>query len=685
MRKNRILSVAIFTALFTLLGVINSFSATGDTYNSANDYSATSQGVNGWYYEYAQRGTDNYEQMQYHWNNVNWTATNPTNFAILGATFTHPADEVNVCRTWVVPENGAVRISGTAKRDNADWSNGVRLIVKKNLDNLHDEVYGEDLSAPYSLTPTLEYTAYAYVSQGDKIRIVGDSRGNSASDGSTWNIQITYIDYSEMPYPPDQIALPKVTPMQRPSVNQTSISLLDSTISNGVVRLTAKALNTDGGIVGLIIKNDGEILKFDETMTDKEGVINFSFPLFFSQDIMQITFEMDMEGLTEAFSFSRTFYGNNYKTAALAQLNEAVKSETEERLIEFCELFALEFDGTLYRNLDSSLRKFVAERIYFWKSEKEYKEENELLGDFAESYLFFKLNSTDYVTMVNIILEYAEELGVKSDSQYNTFKNMSNDNKLKVTAEIVKSIKNSPLMQKGAFITVFNEKTDYVNNIKPVSNNNGGGGAPSGGYRVNDTVPIEINYDTSVDTKFNDMQGVLWADEAVNYLAKNAVLKGKGEGSFMPNESVTREEFIVILMRALKLHQSDNNTSFLDVEKGEWYYGYISSAQKLGIVSGVSESEFGIGRSITRQEMARMVYNMMEKGLIDLKYTSTSTRFDDENEIELWASQAVNALSGLGIINGMGNGYFEPKSSATRAQAAVIVYNILKKSGQVNV
>ena len=80
-----------------------------------------------------------------------------------------------------------------------------------------------------------------------------------------------------------------------------------------------------------------------------------------------------------------------------------------------------------------------------------------------------------------------------------------------------------------------------------------------------------------------------------------------------------------------------------------------------------------------------MVYNMMEKGLIDLKYTSTSTRFDDENEIELWASQAVNALSGLGIINGMGNGYFEPKSSATRAQAAVIVYNILKKSGQVNV
>ena len=55
MRKNRILSVAIFTALFTLLGVINSFSATGDTYNSANDYSATSQGVNGWYYEYAQQ------------------------------------------------------------------------------------------------------------------------------------------------------------------------------------------------------------------------------------------------------------------------------------------------------------------------------------------------------------------------------------------------------------------------------------------------------------------------------------------------------------------------------------------------------------------------------------------------------------------------------------------------------
>lgn len=187
----------------------NVFAFVGSIYNAANGFSPTAQGENGWYYEFFNPDSGEFELMQYHFSSTAWTDNEPTSFAILGRTFVHPGnDGKHACRTWVSPHSGAVRIDGTAKRDNIAWSNGVKLIVKNgdSQNSLYEEVYGVDYSGSVDTSP-ISYTVYEYISEGDKIRFIADALGNTASDGSTWNINITYIDYSEMPYAPEDVKM----------------------------------------------------------------------------------------------------------------------------------------------------------------------------------------------------------------------------------------------------------------------------------------------------------------------------------------------------------------------------------------------------------------------------------------------------------------------------------------------
>ncbi len=218
---------------------------------------------------------------------------------------------------------------------------------------------------------------------------------------------------------------------------------------------------------------------------------------------------------------------------------------------------------------------------------------------------------------------------------------------------------------------------DVIDDIAEGGGNDGpsstaGSGGGSFGTTVGAVVVPEIQ------VKFADAKAdAPWAYEAILALADKGVVSGYEDRTFRANNTVTREEYVKMLVVALGIYDENAISLFTDASSGNWYDTYIASAVNNGIVNGISETEFGVGANITRQDMAVIAYRAIQtlgKTLPDVQET---VLFNDEADISDYASDAVDELQQANIINGMGDGIFAPKANANRAQAAYIIYSIL--------
>jgi hypothetical protein len=176
---------------------------------------------------------------------------------------------------------------------------------------------------------------------------------------------------------------------------------------------------------------------------------------------------------------------------------------------------------------------------------------------------------------------------------------------------------------------------------------------------------------------FTDLDNVGWAVPAISYLAEKGIVSGVGAGIFEPNRNVTREEFVKMLVGAFKLEDNGAELTFGDVSENDWYYTYISAAVANNIVLGYGDGRFGVGDSITREQMSAMAYRTAVHFAPGTAF-SPKLDFDDSGEINDWATEAVGALVSVGVINGVGENMFAPRELATRAQAAQVIYKVLK-------
>lgn len=199
----------------------------------------------------------------------------------------------------------------------------------------------------------------------------------------------------------------------------------------------------------------------------------------------------------------------------------------------------------------------------------------------------------------------------------------------------------------------------------------GTSGPVSGGEAV--IKPVE----PTLTGTFGDVEKAHWAYDAIEELADKGILNGKGDGKFAPNDGVTREEFVKIIVVAFDL-TADSEITFADVEDGRWSAEFIKAAAHHGIVTGDGKN-FNPTAVITRQEMAVIIHRVFEH--LGIEVTGEAVSFDDNAEIADYAKAAIETLSGAGIINGMGDGTFAPKGSVTRAQSAKVVYGLLNLSG----
>jgi uncharacterized protein YjdB len=179
------------------------------------------------------------------------------------------------------------------------------------------------------------------------------------------------------------------------------------------------------------------------------------------------------------------------------------------------------------------------------------------------------------------------------------------------------------------------------------------------------------------EVKFTDTARAAWAQESIEALAARGVVTGTGNNLFNPAGHITRGEFIAMLMNAFDLVDSGAISTFTDVRQGAWYYSAVASAEKLGITAGKADGTFGVNDRITRQDMAVLAYKVSQ--LVGIKFNNPSElNFRDAGAIAGYAKDAVAALKGSGIIDGVGNNLMAPGKNTTRAQAAVIIYNLFK-------
>ena len=176
------------------------------------------------------------------------------------------------------------------------------------------------------------------------------------------------------------------------------------------------------------------------------------------------------------------------------------------------------------------------------------------------------------------------------------------------------------------------------------------------------------------EINFTDLGTAEWARESIMNLAKRGVISGRSDSIFDPDGLVTREEYAKILVLAFGLTADGAECDkFWDVSPTDWYYEYVAIASARGIVNGLDNGSFGVGSTITRQDMAVMTYRAAMATGKAFNYISEPIAFNDAGSIATYAQEAVTVMQRAGIINGMGGDLFAPNGTATRAQAAKIM------------
>ena len=181
------------------------------------------------------------------------------------------------------------------------------------------------------------------------------------------------------------------------------------------------------------------------------------------------------------------------------------------------------------------------------------------------------------------------------------------------------------------------------------------------------------------DMTFDDINQAEWARTYIEALAGREIVKGIGNGCFEPNRSITRAEFAKMLTEIFELVDETAETEFSDVSRDKWYYTYVASAYKSGIVKGTGGNCFGPDTLINREDMITMAYRAVNAAGARLKSSVEAKTFDDKQNISDYALEAIMEMQRAGIVAGTGKSKFEPKANATRAEAAKIIYLLFKE------
>ena len=178
--------------------------------------------------------------------------------------------------------------------------------------------------------------------------------------------------------------------------------------------------------------------------------------------------------------------------------------------------------------------------------------------------------------------------------------------------------------------------------------------------------------DQSVQIQFNDIKGH-WAQSQIISFVSNGYVGGYPDGTFKPNNSITRAEFIKIFNKYFGLTKTSGKV-FNDT-KTHWAKTEIDIAVTNGVANGISATEFKPNDPITREQAAVMICNYKK---ISDKNHDKINNYSDKKNVSSWAKDSVEGVIEKGYMSGYSDNTFRPKNNITRAEAVVTLSRIIK-------
>lgn len=180
------------------------------------------------------------------------------------------------------------------------------------------------------------------------------------------------------------------------------------------------------------------------------------------------------------------------------------------------------------------------------------------------------------------------------------------------------------------------------------------------------TLPVYAN------DQLSDIKGS-FAEEEIQSWVDQDLIKGYSDGTFKPNKSITRAEFMVLVNRAFK-YNKEAEINFKDVSSDDWFYQEVSKAIAAGYLDGFPDQTMKPQNLITRQEVAKIIsiINKLEKD------EAAAELFKDSSSIPAWSKGYIGSVRAADLMVGYLDGSFKPANKITRAESVVTLNNVLE-------
>lgn len=186
----------------------------------------------------------------------------------------------------------------------------------------------------------------------------------------------------------------------------------------------------------------------------------------------------------------------------------------------------------------------------------------------------------------------------------------------------------------------------------------------------------------SVFNKFTDLPAKAWYTPEVKEAVELGLFKGVSAEAFGPETTMTRAMLVTVLWRYAGKPAAMQDSSFTDVAASQWYADAVAWAAENGIVSGVGKGRFDPDGTVTREQIAAILYRYAAQQGTDMSASADLSIFDDAAQVSAWAESSVKWAVGEGLISGSaehGKLYALPLEGATRAQVAAILVRAINK------
>ncbi len=189
------------------------------------------------------------------------------------------------------------------------------------------------------------------------------------------------------------------------------------------------------------------------------------------------------------------------------------------------------------------------------------------------------------------------------------------------------------------------------------------------------TFKVVIPEHTCAIAHYRDVDLEEWYHFALDYVVSQEMMKGTSEDSFEPYSQLTRAMLAQILYNKEDTPEMEECDIFTDVVAGEWYVDAVNWAASVEIVSGYPEGTFAPNQSITREQVALILCHYAEYKGYDISARGDLAKFTDGNATHNWARDAMEWAIGAGLMSGKSDTRLDPTATATRAEVAQILKN----------